>query len=178
MTLKMMCEILNDINNAPDVVRELKRHTNNNSVKQLLGSAFIPKGKFKLPEGVPPYRRSPAPKDTTTTNLLYESKKFDKFRDPNMKQARREELFIKTLEELYSEEADILIAVKDQILESMFPNITLDRIVESGLFIRPWFPTDWVNPMIQWKKENQLLESTEQSSTTEDLVSKPKTRKK
>jgi hypothetical protein len=182
MTLKMMCEILNDIDKAPDVVRELKRHLPNQSLKQLLGSAFIPKGKFKLPPGAPPYRISTAPKDTNSTNLLYESKKLDKFRDPNMKQSRREELFIKTLEELFSEEASILIAVKDQILESIFPNITLQKVIEAGYFGQPWFPEDWVDPMIEWKKENQVKEVTpvisiEQVEVKQEI--KPKqTRKK
>lgn len=155
MTTKLACEILQEINVAKNVVAELRKHITNQSLKQILGNAMIPKGKWILPEGSPPYRPNQNQKDLTPTNLLYEAKKFDKFRDVKIKQSRREELFIKTLEDLCDEEAKILIAIKDQILQSIFPNITIEKVVEAGFFVLPHYPEDWVDPMIKWKEEQK-----------------------
>jgi hypothetical protein len=47
-------------------------------------------------------------------------------------------MFIQLLENVHPSEAKLVIAIKDQTITELYPNITLDKIVDSGFFIWPW----------------------------------------
>ena len=90
-----------------------------------------------IPEGAPNYRQDDAPKDYqyTVLNKAYTQFKYF-FKGPvanEMKQIKRESLFINLLETLHVEEAELLIAAKDKkmkykgitkkLVKDAFPNL-------------------------------------------------------
>jgi hypothetical protein len=148
MSNQTIPEILKEINSAKDTVTALKKHLDNNALKYIFGYGYIPKALFLLPRGECPYKENISPIGTTSTNLTYEAKKLDKFCNPAVSQTRREILFIQTLEHMHKDEARVLMLVKDQILETDYPKITLEKIVEAGYFPMPYFPEGYVKPQI------------------------------
>lgn len=129
-------ELLQRINDG-DTLELLKGYTTNESIKFIFGYGFIPKGKWLLPEGTPPYKEDAGPEGMTPGNLWIESKKFQYFVNPEVNVVRREQLFIQLLEAIHPTEAKLVIAIKDQNISSIYPNITLDKIVDAGFFIWP-----------------------------------------
>ena len=123
--------------NDGNTIKLLKENSSNECLKLLFGYGFIPKGKWLLPEGTPPYREDAAPVGMTRANLWMEIKKFDRFIKPELNKLRREQLFIQLLEELHPLESKLVLAVKDQTISEMYPNITLDKVVDAGFFIWP-----------------------------------------
>jgi hypothetical protein len=123
--------------NDGDTLKLLKENNSNESLKLLFGYGFIPKGRWLLPEGTPPYREDAAPVGMTRANLWMEIKKFDRFIRSDLNKLRREQLFIQLLEEVHPLEAKLVLAVKDQTIPDLYPNITLDKIVDSGFFVWP-----------------------------------------
>ena len=107
------------------------------ALKTVLGYTFDPTVKWLLPEGEPPYK----PADPIDgENVFYSSiRKFYLFVDgpsdaqKNLKQVKRETIFIETLESLHPEDAKVLIAMKDRklpykgltkkLVEEAFPNL-------------------------------------------------------
>ena len=81
----------------------------------VLQGAFDSRIKWLLPEGVPPYRPNPAPE---THNVLHsEIRKMYLFVDggnPNLKQIKREALFIEMLESVHHEDAKVLLNIKEK----------------------------------------------------------------
>jgi len=90
-----------------------------------------------IPEGAPNYRQDDAPKDYqyTVLNKAYTQFKYF-FKGPvanEMKQIKRESLFLNLLETLHVEEAELLIAAKDKkmkykgitkkLVKDAFPNL-------------------------------------------------------
>lgn len=90
-----------------------------------------------LPDGAPNYRQDDAPKDYqyTVLNKSYTQFKYF-FKGPvanEMKQIKRESLFLNLLETLHVEEAELLIAAKDKsmkykgitkkLVKDAFPNL-------------------------------------------------------
>ena len=90
-----------------------------------------------LPAGAPNYRQDDAPKDYqyTILNKAYTQFKYF-FKGPianDMKQIKRESLFLNLLETLHTEEAELLIAAKDKkmkykgitkkLVRDAFPNL-------------------------------------------------------
>jgi hypothetical protein len=124
--------------NTGDTLTLLKENVTNESLKMVFGYGFIPKGKWVLPEGIPPYKEDSAPEGMTPGNLWMETRSFDRFTRTDLAPAKREQLFIQLLENVHPTEAKLVIAIKDQTITEMYPNITLDKIVDSGFFIWPW----------------------------------------
>jgi hypothetical protein len=123
--------------NDGDTITLLKQNSSNESLKLLFGYGFIPKGKWLLPEGIPPYREDAAPVGMARANMWMEIKKFDRFMRADLNNLRREQLFIQLLEELHPAESKLMLAIKDQTIPSLYPNITLDKVVDAGFFIWP-----------------------------------------
>jgi len=90
-------------------------------LKAILGYTYDPTVKWLLPEGTPPYKQLSDISDAGVT-LKTEMKRFYLFVDGptdtqrNLKQVRREELFIQTLESLHPDECKVLIGMKDRKL--------------------------------------------------------------
>jgi|LakMenE01Jun11ns_1017448.scaffolds.fasta_scaffold9959694_93 hypothetical protein len=123
--------------NDGDTLTLLKQNFSNESLKMLFGYGFIPKGKWLLPEGTPPYREDAAPVGMARANLWMEIKKFERFMRADLNKLRREQLFIQLLEELHPLESKLVLAIKDQTIPDLYPNITLDKVVDAGFFIWP-----------------------------------------
>jgi hypothetical protein len=129
-------ETLKRINDG-DTLELLKENVANISLKAVFGYGFIPKGKWPLPDGIPPYKEDVAPEGMTPGNLWSETRSFDRFMREDLSKSKREQMFIQLLENIHPTEAKVVLAIKDQTLSEMYPNITLDKIVNAGFFIWP-----------------------------------------
>lgn len=119
---KYLTEMLNEINENPKLIDTYK---DNFLLKVIFAHAFLPNYKFVLPEGEPPFNPSPEPLGMTPTNLYAECKRFHNvFCNEKATPLKREALFIGLLEGIHPEEAKVLIAVKDQKLQKLYPKIT------------------------------------------------------
>jgi len=118
-----------EMKNENDRIQWLR---NNNSValESVLRGAFDPKIKWLLPEGAPPYK----PNDLVDQqNKLYaEARKLYLFIEggnPDLKQLRRETLFVELLESVDPEDAKLLLAIKDKHLP--YPGVTPDVVTKA-----------------------------------------------
>lgn len=130
-------EVLTRINDG-NTLALLKENVSNASLKMVFGYGFIPKGKWLLPEGTPPYTEDAAPEGMTPGNLWSETKLFARFMRTDLSNAKREQMFIQLLENVHPTEAKLVIAIKDQTITEMYPNITLDKVVDAGFFVWPF----------------------------------------
>lgn len=94
--------------------------------------AFTSEGKFILPEGVPPYKESTEPLGMTPAQFISETKRFKNFCRTDLSSMKRESLFVQLLEAIHPEEANIMIAIKDQKLTDLYPNITRQAVADAG----------------------------------------------
>lgn len=128
---KYLTEVLKEINENPKAIENYK---NDFLLKVILAHSFLPNFKFLLPEGEPPFKPAAEPLGMTETNLNTECKKFHNlFCNDKLKQIKRESLFIGLLEHIHPTEAEILIAVKDQKLQKMYPKITWKLASDAGI---------------------------------------------
>jgi hypothetical protein len=114
-------------------------HANSSAgLKQILGYTFDPNVKWLIPEGTPPYKPLP-PHSDQEQRLQQELRRLYLFVEgptdtqKNLKQIRREALFIELLESIDSRDAELLIAMKDgklpykgvtrKLVAEAFPNL-------------------------------------------------------
>ena len=89
--------------------------------------------RWLLPEGDPPFKKNETPWDNQG-QLHHEVRRFYLFTDgpseaqKNLKQIRREQLFVDMLENLPAEEAEILLGMKDRRLP--FKGLTKKFVME------------------------------------------------
>ena len=139
MARKLISEVLTD---AGKIVKRDERITflqNNKSpgLTDILRIQYDDSIVSALPAGAPNYRQDDAPKDYqyTILNKAYTQFKYF-FKGPianDMKQIKRESLFLNLLETLHTEEAELLIAAKDKkmkykgitkkLVRDAFPNL-------------------------------------------------------
>jgi hypothetical protein len=131
---KYVTEMLEEINKDPKLIAKYKDSV---PIKILFGFAFRPEGKFLLPETDPPYKPDAAPIGMSPANLLMELKKLYVFCRPDLKQLRREQLFIQLLEQVHPSEAKLILAVKDQDITRIYKNITHKLVYENGFIPNP-----------------------------------------
>lgn len=127
---KFIPEVLEEINKNPDTIGLYKQ---NAALRMVFEYSFLPQKKFDLPEGEPPFKHDAAPIGMNPGNLTMELRRlyiFTKERD--LPPVRKETLFIQMLEGLHPSEAKLLVAVKDQVLSSIYPNITAELLVDNG----------------------------------------------
>ena len=122
-------------------------------VKGILALAYDPNLKFNLPSGRPPYKRDidkPMGYQETTLNL--EARRFYIWltNDQNIKKLKKEALFIEMLEGLHYTEADLLCAVKDKELTTLYSSITEDLVRETFPALLPPAP-----PKVEEPKETK-----------------------
>lgn len=123
--MQLVCDLLNDINKNLDA---LKKHANNSYLQNLLQYALIPERKFILPEGAPPFKPNPQSSAQLHGSMWGVCKKLYVFARADIKALQRESLFVTSLESVSSEEAALLLAIKDQAIDKIYPNITRDAI--------------------------------------------------
>ena len=125
-------EILEKVSNAKTKTEKLDlfRQYDNPVLRSVLKHTLDKNIVFELPEGTPPYRPS---EHLDSQGMLYsEARKFYLFikgGSPNLKQLRRETLFITMLESVDSKDAEVLIAMKDKKLP--YKGITLALVTEA-----------------------------------------------
>lgn len=124
-------EILDEINKDPSLLKT--KYSDHYAIKTILQYAFDKRGKMLLPEGEPPYKKDDAPIGMSPANFYQQVKKFYIFTRTDLSPVRREQLFIQLLEGLHPSESTICIAIKDQNITSLYPNITADLVVAAGL---------------------------------------------
>jgi hypothetical protein len=124
-----VAEILKKASDMTDENQQINWLRQNNSValESILRGAFDPAIKWQLPAGAPPYK----PNDLVDQqNKLYaECRKLYLFIEggkPDLKQVRRETLFIELLESVDPEDAKLLLAVKEKTLP--YPKITKELV--------------------------------------------------
>lgn len=84
-----------------------------------------------LPEGEPPYTKSVKPVGFGDTTLKASARGwyvFTKDASPNLKQSKRESLFINLLESLDAKEASILVRAKDRSLDLGLTKKVIDEV--------------------------------------------------
>lgn len=127
---KYITEILDEINKNP---QDIAKHKDNYAIKTIFEYSFDPNLKFKLPEGEPPYKKDTAPLGMSQANFYQQVRKLYVFCRTDISNVRREQLFVQMLESLHPSEANICIAMKDQNLTSLYPNITRKLLEDNGL---------------------------------------------
>jgi hypothetical protein len=117
---------------------EALKHNDSKPLRIILQAAFDPDVKFALPAGAPPY--TPNSLVDQEHILIREADKIKYFIEgfyPNMKTAKREQIFIELLERLAPRDAELLIAIKDKKLP--FKGITIQHVITAlpGLIPNP-----------------------------------------
>jgi hypothetical protein len=122
-------EILKRASEIKDEDTRINWLRQNNSIlmEAVLRGAFDPKIKWLLPEGNPPYK----PNDLVDQHHRFytECRKLYLFIEggnPDLKQLRRETLFLELLETLDPEDAKLLLAIKDKHLP--YPGVTVEVV--------------------------------------------------
>jgi len=152
MAEKYVTEVLEEINKDVGLFQTTyKKHGNGGPLGKLFKHAFTAEGKFLLPEGAPPFRPDPAPQGVGHVNFMAEIRKFDLFCRKDLTPNKREVLFIQLLEAMHPKEAELVIAIKDQKLTDLYPNITRKVVAEAG-FIPPLSPEEMKEEVAEVKK--------------------------
>lgn len=94
---------------------DLLRANDTFALRVILQAAYDPKVKFLLPSGAPPYKKNDLPDQE---NILHKEASFIRyFVDgfyPDLKQNKREAMFVQFLERLAPADAELLCSVKDK----------------------------------------------------------------
>lgn len=120
-------EMLEEINTDTSAVSKYKDNT---LLKLLVQNNFVEENKWVLPEGEPPYKPTAEVEGFAPNNLYMECKRFYVLRRQDLTPVRREQIFIGMLESVDPKEAKILLAIKDQTLSKLYPNITKEVVKE------------------------------------------------
>lgn len=136
-TTKYITEVLKEINDDPSLLQTTYRKVGNGGpLAVFFKHAFTAQGKFLLPEGEPPYRPNPNPIGMTPAIFQQEINKLYVFCRADLTAAKRETIFVQLLEAIHPTEAKVLLAVKDQALPKLYPNLTRKVVADAG-FIPP-----------------------------------------
>lgn len=137
MANKYITELLKEINDDPSLLQTTyKKVGNGGPLAVFFKHAFTAQGKFLLPEGEPPFKPNPNPIGMTPAIFQQEINKLYVFCRADLKPAKRETIFVQLLEAIHPSEAKVLLAIKDQTLPTLYPNITRKVVAEAG-FIPP-----------------------------------------
>ena len=121
----MIYEILEAIGKQPSIKKKIQILKNMDcpALRHILKGAFDPNVKWLLPPGTPPnFKPDDAPAGLQFQSIHQQTPKFylfvqagvDSGKCPDLKQAKREQIFVQMLESLHAKEAQLLIDMKDQ----------------------------------------------------------------
>ena len=123
--------MLQEANDSPDPVSVLKNYRQSEvRLTAILGYAINPKWAIhtQIPAGNPPFEESDLPLGKAHLDVLMLHNKLYIMFNPALKQFKKEEFFVKWVESMHPLDSKILIAIKDQNLESLYPKLTKDII--------------------------------------------------
>ena len=130
---KYITEVLKEINDNVDLFNTTYKKTGDGGpLGVLFKHAFTAEGKFLLPEGTPPFKPDAAPMGMSPARFITEIRKFYIFCRKDLSGMKRETMFVQLCEGIHPDEAKILIAVKDQKLTDLYPNITRKVVAAAG----------------------------------------------
>lgn len=133
MAAKYITEVLKELNENPSLFdTTYKKNGDGGPLGVIFKHAFTKHGKFLLPDGAPPFKPSQEPLGMTPAAFITETRKLHNFCREDVKPMKRETLFVQLLEALHPDEARILIAIKDQTLTDLYPNITREIVAAAG----------------------------------------------
>jgi len=145
-TVELISEILKKVNNAKDKPKKiavLREHATA-PLKQVLKGAFDPQIEWELPAGDPPFMANEAPIGTEHGLLRNEAKRlwhFVKGADNATNKVQKEKMFIQMLEGLHTDEAQVLLGMKNKSLNKMYKGLTESVVKEAfgwnDKFVRP-----------------------------------------
>lgn len=139
LTLYEALQMIND-NVALLKDRKAFAYQPGSALEAVFKCAFLPECKFDLPDGLPAFEYSKEAVGMCSEDMLVAIRKG---RLEYLMKGRvqinpivRERIFVKLLEGLHKSEANVLIAIKEQNLTGMFPNITYNVLVDAGYLPR------------------------------------------
>lgn len=124
---RYLSEILSDANKASDPVQSLQ-----NAIREevrltaILGYAIHPKWRIAnvLPEGAPPFEHSDLPLGLADLDILKLHNKLYILFNPELKQFKKEEFFLRWCQSMHPTDVEIFIAIKDQKLDALYDKLT------------------------------------------------------
>lgn len=130
---KYITEVLKEINDDISLLNTTyKKNGDGGPLGVLFKHAFTAEGKFLLPDGVPPFKPDSAPMGMSPARFQTEIRKFYIFCRKDLTPMKRETLFVQLCEGVHPDEAKVLIAIKDQKLTDLYPNITRKVVASAG----------------------------------------------
>jgi hypothetical protein len=130
LTIAEVCESLKSAKTKNDRV-EILKNNDTQALRGLLRLNYDASLIVALPEGAPPFKPLNVPVGFGNTTLKASARGWYVFVQgaaPNLKQAKREALFIDLLESLDSKEAEILIGAKDRKLDLGLTKKVIDEV--------------------------------------------------
>ena len=124
---------LGKIKSKKDKVNFLKQH-NTDALRQIIKSSFDPNIKWALPFGEVPFIPNEAPEGTEHNVLSYEARKLYHYIEggnPTLSQNKREMMFVQLLEGLHPDEAEIVVAAKDKVLNQKYKGLSSNVVKEA-----------------------------------------------
>jgi hypothetical protein len=120
----LVSEIIQRVSNAKtrDEKIHILRHYDSPALRSVLIWNFDSRVESALPEGEVPYNKNDAPIGTEHTKLIHEWRKFNYFVKgvSDIKQTKRETMFIQMLEALHESEAELMCLLKDKQLHKRY----------------------------------------------------------
>lgn len=141
LTFYEQFDIINQQKNKKDRIAKL-HELSSHELKSLLDYAFNPHIKWLVPEGTPPFTPSKDDQGSLVKSLLRQFKKLSIFLNmgvqyKNLKDVKRQMIFISLLETIHKQDVELLIAIKDKKLP--FKNITPELVKEAfPNFTKTW----------------------------------------
>lgn len=173
----VLSEVLDAINEDPSLLQQGKPFgfRPHSALAQVFACSFLPQYKFKLPDGDPPYNDEKREPGMTSSDLLYAIRhnRFAYFLDDSIRPSKREQLFIMLLETVCTSEAKVLLAIKDQTLDLMYPNITY-KILEDAGYLPPMTEEEIAKANSKSKQDSRTEVSHE--STASDKPAKTRSK--
>ena len=136
----LFSEILSKVHGAKTKAQKVKilQEEDCQALRQICQWSFNPKIESELPSGTPPYIENEAPEGTehmllrTEGNSLWHYVKTNgKSADPNLQSTVRERMFIRLLEGLHKDEAELLCAVKEKSLHQKYKGLSSQVVSEA-----------------------------------------------
>ena len=136
----LLSEVLTNVHGAKTKAQKIKilQEEDCMALRQICQWSFNPKIESELPSGTPPYMENDAPEGTEHTLLRTEGNQLwhfvkinGKSADPTLQSTVRERMFIRLLEGLHKDEAELLCTVKDKRLHQVYKGLSSQVVSEA-----------------------------------------------